>query len=306
MCYLLRSKRKIGFPVQVSNGIFEYYPELRDSLWLLAILIDLTTEEKNGEQKVHGGAPICDTCLAAVFRCSRKTIVRWRQKLLNFKPFPLIKAKRTPVGYSYTVLKFSKKTFKSDGTNLSHHTHNTPSSDVPKRDNSCTDHVPTDVPKRDNHIEKTGTVQNRTDAELDYTLPSEKNSNPSVTFTTPPAPSVDTSIQTARDTFKRKFGRDPLPRGKNGFYTGWTKALVEHGDALVQETLDIWISDPQTEEYLRGKRGKNGEGAGLNLFLKQCLVEKTNSFLEDARNNLRVPTPEEIERDTKEEYGEGQ
>src|SRR2546422_142038 len=211
MCHLLRSKRKIGFPVQVSNGIFEYYPELRDSLWLLAILIDLTTEEKNGEQKVHGGAPICDTCLAAVFRCSRKTIVRWRQKLLNFKPFPLIKAKRTPVGYSYTVLKFSKKTFKSDGTNLSHHTHNTPSSDVPKRDNSCTDHVPTDVPKRDNHIEKTGTVQNRTDAELDYTLPSEKNSNPSVTFTTPPAPSVDTSIQTARDTFKRKFGRDPLP-----------------------------------------------------------------------------------------------
>jgi len=302
-----------GHTIPVSNQLLPLIGKMGAAVGLFLWCVNAVTKRtSSGQQKVLGGMPTCDSYIARSLDCSRRTIQRWRKILLDLKT--IIEATRTGHGFIYTVLLYSKKKDlpletprreRQERTNLPTLPDNSGGVRSDKTVHQIGQDGASDATERCIYIESVLRVQESTGSP-DSTLPSEKNSNPSVTFTTPPAPSVDTSIQTARDTFKRKFGRDPLPRGKNGFYTGWTKALVEHGDALVQETLDIWISDPQTEEYLRGKKGKNGEVAGLSLFLKQCLVEKTNSFLEDARNNLRVPTPEEIQRDTKEEYGEGQ
>ena len=105
-----RSGDQPTFTVPISTGIFQHWRQLGSAALLFICYVDKTTEEVTGDDgtrvgKVYGGVPCRDADVARAFGCSRRTILRWRNRLIKFG---YICAKRTPVGFSIGVLKSKK------------------------------------------------------------------------------------------------------------------------------------------------------------------------------------------------------
>ncbi len=98
------------YRIPVSNGIFEHYPRLKDSRWLLDLYVDWTTKEVpvadgSFDGLVLGGKPIRDVDTAGAFKCNPRTTRRWRQRLARYG---YISQLRTPNGYVIRVKKSKK------------------------------------------------------------------------------------------------------------------------------------------------------------------------------------------------------
>jgi hypothetical protein len=98
------------YRIPVSNGIFEHYPRLKDSRWLLDLYVDWTTREVpvadgSFDGLVLGGKPIRDEDTAGAFKCSPRTTRRWRQRLARYG---YVSQLRTPNGYVIRVKKSKK------------------------------------------------------------------------------------------------------------------------------------------------------------------------------------------------------
>ncbi len=98
------------FRIPVSTGIFEHYPKIGEAIWLLLFYVDRTTEEIPAPDgrcigRVLGGCPMRDAEVAAAFKCSTRTVNRWRHHLTERG---YIRSLRTPYGCVIEVMNSQK------------------------------------------------------------------------------------------------------------------------------------------------------------------------------------------------------
>ena len=104
------------FRIPVSTGIFEHYPKIGEAIWLLLFCVVRTTEEipaPNGRciGRVLGGCPMRDARVAAAFKCSTRTVNRWRRHLTEHG---YIRSLRTSYGCVIEVMNSQKWPTKGD------------------------------------------------------------------------------------------------------------------------------------------------------------------------------------------------
>ncbi|MGH9711005.1 MAG: hypothetical protein ACRD37_10720 [Candidatus Acidiferrales bacterium] len=98
------------FRIPVSTGIFEHYPRIGEAIWLLLFYVDRTTEEIPAPDgrligRVLGGCPMRDAEVAAAFKCSIRTVNRWRRHLIKHG---YVHSLRTPYGCVIEVVNSQK------------------------------------------------------------------------------------------------------------------------------------------------------------------------------------------------------
>ncbi|MHB8486603.1 MAG: hypothetical protein ACYDCM_12885 [Candidatus Acidiferrales bacterium] len=98
------------FRIPVSTGVFEHYPKIGEAIWLLLFYVDRTTDEipaPDGRRvgRVLGGCPMRDAEVAAAFKCSTRTVNRWRRHLTEHG---YIRSLRTPYGCVIEVVNSQK------------------------------------------------------------------------------------------------------------------------------------------------------------------------------------------------------
>lgn len=101
--------QKRNHPIPVSNGIFDHREKVGSAIWLFLLLIDWTTEEKNGVGLVLGGKPITTAKLKTALRLEERQV---RAQLQRLQSITFIRLRRAPYGFIIEVLKSKKFIFR--------------------------------------------------------------------------------------------------------------------------------------------------------------------------------------------------
>jgi len=96
---------KDSHPIPLSNGVFEHYDRIGDSLWEFLWCIDAITQEKDGIGLVLGGSPVKLKRIAADLKADKETV---RRHLKNLADENYIRVRRTPYGQIIEVLNSKK------------------------------------------------------------------------------------------------------------------------------------------------------------------------------------------------------